>query len=117
MRQWYAARAADVALFNGAWLRYITEDDVIVLDLQVVAQTYLTGWFVPDLLSSLPLEALMKVAQSSSTANQDSAGSADVAKTTKVKWKRQRHDLRRIGGWLSGVNIGYGGRSSRSSGW
>ena len=36
------------------------EDDVLVMDRQVVRKHYLQGWFCPDLLSSVPIDAALK---------------------------------------------------------
>jgi hypothetical protein len=58
----------------------ISDDDVIILDRRIIIRTYLTGWFLPDLVSSIPFDVLLAKGDGSD----DGGAAIGVAKSTKA---------------------------------
>ena len=54
------------------------EDDVLVMNRRRVNNAYLKGWFIPDLFSSLPMDAALKWSDA------DSGPGAQLARSTKL---------------------------------
>ena len=71
--------------FNTA---FVTSDDVVVCDRHLVCRRYLAGWFVPDLVSSLPYR-LMLTSMSDNplfTQGETTANRKDHVKTVKPRY-------------------------------
>ena len=54
------------------------EDDILIMDRKRVRDAYLKGWFIPDLFSSLPMDAALKWSGGAS------GPAATLAKSTKI---------------------------------
>jgi hypothetical protein len=62
---------------------FINEDDMVVMQRRIITRTYLLSWFVPDVLSSIPIELFIQSARS--TQSDDHGGStAHYARTSKT---------------------------------
>ena len=40
---------------------FLTKDDVVIMDSKIIALTYLKGWFLVDLISILPIDAIITI--------------------------------------------------------
>jgi hypothetical protein len=59
---------------------FINEDDIVVMQRRIITRAYLLSWFVPDVLSSIPIELFIQVQQSDG----GGGGSAHYARTSKT---------------------------------